>query len=848
MAGTLKTVGRRATGVAIATLLISGSLIIPPSSSADPVPTTDPLDLSTAGQNAFNPQMAVDAGGNAVMVWVQSDGANDRVTTRRRSAWGALSGIQTLSAAGRNAYAPALAVDPTGNSVIAWLRFDGTNTRVQAVRRSASGALSAVKTLSAAGQDTVEPVSVGVDDNGNAVIAWSRYDGSVNRIQAVRWGADGSIGSVQTLSASGADALEPAVAVDPDGNAVVVWSRSDGANSRIQAIRRAAGGNLSSVKNLSTSGRDAHAPRVGIDAQGSAIVAWLRSDGSNDRVQVRRRSRGGTLTAVQNLSAAGQSALTPSLAVDGTGRAVVAWGRSDGANDRIQIRRRAAGGGLSAVKTVSDPGQDAVDPKVGLDAEGNATAVWHRSDGANARVQVVRRSSGGSLSAVETLSAAGQSAATPAVAVQAKGNAIVAWSRSDGSNVRIQGTFVLNVQALSAAGFIQGPAEVALDPKGNAVASWFLTPYLDARRRSASGDLSPLQHLTPGSVPAQNQQVALDANGNALVVWREPDSNGDYRIRLRRRSASGSLSAVQTLSAAGQDAGEPQIGLDTDGNAIVAWTRWDGTQYRVQVRRRSASGSLSTVQTLSAAGAAATELRLAVERDGDAIVVWRRSDGSNNRIELRRRSSSGALSPVTTLSPGGANAINPNVALDRDGRAVVSWTRFDGANWRVQAVRRSAGGTLSSVKSLSAAGQDALGPQLAVDASGDAVVVWTRSDGANVRVEARRRAADGSLSAVQTLSAAGAQAGAPAVAVDASGNAVVVWTRWDGANWRAQAIRRSQAGSLSPVQTFSPAGENAGEGTFNGPRVVVDATGAVTIVVWYRSDGVSNSRVFAARL
>jgi hypothetical protein len=728
------------------------------------------------------------------------------------------------------------------------LRFDGTNTRVQAIRRSASGALSAVKTLSAAGQDTVDPVAVGVDDNGNAVIAWARYDGGANRIQAVRWATGGSIGSVQTLSASGSNALEPAVAVDPDGNAVVVWSRSDGANLRIQAIRRAAGGNLSSVKNLSTSGRDAHAARVGIDAQGNAIVAWLRSDGSNERVQVRRRSRGGTLSAVQTLSAAGQSAVTPSLAVDASGRAVVVWARPDGANYRIQIRRRAAGGSLSSVKTVSDPGEHAVDPKVGLDAKGNATAVWSRSEGASARVQVVRRSAGGSLSAVETLSAAGQNAATPAVAVQAKGNAIVAWSRSDGSDVRIQGTFVLNVQALSAAGWIQGPAEVALDPKGNALASWFLTPYLDARRRSASGDLSPVQHMTPGNVPAQNQQVAMDAKGNALIVWTEPDSNGDYRIQLRRRSASGSLSAVQTLSAAGQDAHEPQIGLDADGSAIVVWRRWNGTEYRVQLRRRSASGSLNAVQTLSAAGATAVELKVAVDRDGGAIVVWRRSDGANNRIELRRRSASGVLSSIRTLSAAGGNATNPNVALAGDGRAVVAWTRFDGANWRVQAVRRSAGGTLSSVKSLSAAGQDALVPQLAVDASGDAVVVWTRSDGANVRVQARRRAADGSLSAVQTLSAAGAQAGAPAVAVDASGNAVVVWTRWDGANWRAQAIRRSQAGSLSPVQTFSPAGENAGEGTFNGPRVVVDATGAVTIVVWYRSDGVSNSRVFAARL
>ena len=59
---------------------------------------------------------------------------------------------------------------------------------------------------------------------------------------------------------------------------------------------------------------------------------------------------------------------------------------------------------------------------------------------------------------------------------------------------------------------------------------------------------------------------------------------------------------MQTLSAAGQDAGEPHVGVDAKGNVFVVWRRSDGANERVQLRGRSASGNLAPIQTLSAAG------------------------------------------------------------------------------------------------------------------------------------------------------------------------------------------------------------------------------------------------------
>lgn len=47
-----------------------------------------------------------------------------------------------------------------------------------------------------------------------------------------------------------------------------------------------------------------------------------------------------------------------------------------------------------------------------------------------------------------------------------------------------------------------------------------------------------------------------------------------------------------------------------------------------------------------------------------------------------------------------------------------------------------AGAEWTTPVNLSAAGQSASAPQVAVDAVGDAVVTWQRSDGANQRIQA----------------------------------------------------------------------------------------------------------------
>jgi hypothetical protein len=384
--------------------------------------------------------VAIGSAGNAIAVWERSDGSNFRLQARRLTAAGATGPAQTLSAAGQDAFSPVVASDADGDAVAVWVRSDGTSLRVEARQVPAAGSPGPVLTLSAAGADAFSP-TVASDADGDAVVAWYRSDGANARIESRSVSADGVMGTVRTLSAAGQDATAPEVASDADGDAVVVWYRFDGAHWRVQARSVTGAGTPGPIRTLSAGSRDAYAPEVAIDAGGDAIVAWERYLGAAGyRILARQRPAGGAFGPAQTLSATGQSSSIPEIASDADGDALVAWQTFDGAHGLIRARQVSASGSLGTITPpLSAPGQDAFAQQVSSDADGDAVVTWVRLDGTSSRVQARALSAGGALGATKTLSGAGRDAVAPQVASDAAGGAILAWQRSDGTHFRIQG-------------------------------------------------------------------------------------------------------------------------------------------------------------------------------------------------------------------------------------------------------------------------------------------------------------------------------------------------------------------------------------------------------------------------
>jgi hypothetical protein len=217
---------------------VVAALIVPASAHATPT-FLSPINVSDAGQDAFEPRVAVDPSGNSLMIWTRFDGSNLRVQAKVRAANGTFGSTATISAAGTDASEPEIAFDPGGNAIAVWTQFDGSKRRVHAAFRPAGGSFGGDQTISPAGGDASAP-EIAIDSSGDAVAVWYRFDGAVDRIQAAVRPAGGGFGGVQTLSAPGVEAFEPVIATGPDAdaNAAAVWTGTDGTNTRVQAARR----------------------------------------------------------------------------------------------------------------------------------------------------------------------------------------------------------------------------------------------------------------------------------------------------------------------------------------------------------------------------------------------------------------------------------------------------------------------------------------------------------------------------------------------------------------------------------------------------------------------------------
>jgi hypothetical protein len=404
-----------------------------------------PLDLSATGGSAEHPQVAFDGQGNALAVWERSNGTSYVVQgAMRPAATGLWQAPLDLSLAGEDARAVQLALTLQGEAIAVWEGYNGSNFIIRAaLRPAASGLWQAPVDLSAAGRDAGEP-QVAFDTQGNAIVVWRRYDGEHQIVQAaLRPAASGVWQAPVDLSVAGQSAERPSVAVDMRGNVAVVWERHDGKNEIIQgALRPAASGAWGAPENLSAPEQNALDAQVVFDPQGDAIAVWERYDGKTEVVQAAIHPVAGPVwQAPVNLSAGGIIAERPRVAVDPQGNAVAVWERFNGENSAIQAAVRPAAGGLwQAPLDISAPGKTAFNPQVAFDAQGNAIAVWEHSNGTNEIVQAaVRPAVSGTWQTPTDLSAVGQNAERPQVAFDPYGNALAVWQRYNATNRIVQG-------------------------------------------------------------------------------------------------------------------------------------------------------------------------------------------------------------------------------------------------------------------------------------------------------------------------------------------------------------------------------------------------------------------------
>lgn len=378
------------------------------------------------------------------------------------------------------------------------------------------------------------------------------------------------------------------------------------------------------------------------------------------------------------------------------------------------------------------------EPQVALSPRGDAFVVWWSEDAHDGVIRArVRPARARAWGGARRLSPAGRRAASPRIAVNASGNAVAAW-------------------------YLPGPP-----PPPDAFGA-DQKEAVQAAFRPAGRTWQRAQTLARGVEP----DVALDPRGNALIVWRT--LGGVVQGSFRR--ARGRWEPARTLSPLGRQAFGPRVAFDRRGNAIAVWYRRPdtGPDNLVQAALRPAGRSWQAAQTLGTGVDFYSDVEVAFDAAGTALVVWIGPVNGSGRVEAVEHRAGGAWSAPELLSTPGLGASDAvSVGIGASGETVVAWSQFMPPFVRVQAAVRRGGGSWGAPQDLSGPGYFAHQPQVAVDPAGNALVVWYHTEDRGFSsIEATMRPAGGAWSGPVELAQDGQEHD---VAVDAAGNAVAVW-------------------------------------------------------------------------
>jgi hypothetical protein len=348
---------------------------------------------------AENPQIAMNARGDAVAVWRRLDNQITRVWSNNYTAgggWGTALPIgpdigPSIQGPVRT---PQVAMDGSGNAIAVWPQSDDGHYRIWATRYAAGSGWGTAVSLEPNAGATTSDVSanpqIKLDANGNAIAVWEHYDSVSSRIWSNRYTVAASGWGTARMIQSGdpVQAFNAQIAIDTAGNALVVWLRSDAAQrNEIWSVRYTAGGDWGIAGRISDNGSGAGSPQIAMDASGNVLAVWNQLDsGTSSSTRWNRYTVGaGWGTAATIEPGDGTRVGDARIACDANGNALAVWEHSIGMNSEVRSSRYTVGGGWAPAVNAGSTGA-VLDPVVAIDSTGNALAVWQQIDSSNVSV------------------------------------------------------------------------------------------------------------------------------------------------------------------------------------------------------------------------------------------------------------------------------------------------------------------------------------------------------------------------------------------------------------------------------------------------------------------------------
>jgi hypothetical protein len=442
-------------------------------STPTPIPSTllDPTIISKPGEGGnFPPVVAVDAAGNAISVWRREVDTSTfpykyELLARRYVAGSGWQAIQVLASGSTPTIEqPQLTIHPaTGKAMAVWIErraaANGANGDVVARVYDPATGWAPVVTIESNKPMIRFNVELAIDDSGNMMAVWSRYESLQTTIYASRytavggWSAPVRIDDENTVAGGGGGML---VTFLSNGNALVVWnSLRGGSTSNIWGNQYTVGSGWG-TNALVMSGSGAQTSGLirllggvrglAADQNGNAVMTFenqqlFRNPSRYEQNLWSKRYSGGAWGADSTAVPVGvpftcincPSVYGGSVSMNAQGAAVTTWELPNANGKSVVWAARSRNDGTWEPQALNTDLPEFLQrgefAQAGIDDQGNITVVWSATNEVTAKTDInsARYTAGSGWAAPALLEDYGGTADQPKIAMNARGYAMTVW-------------------------------------------------------------------------------------------------------------------------------------------------------------------------------------------------------------------------------------------------------------------------------------------------------------------------------------------------------------------------------------------------------------------------------------
>ncbi len=374
------------------------------------------------------------------------------------------------------------------------------------------------------------------------------------------------------------------------------------------------------------------------------------------------------------------------------------------------------------------------------------------------------------------------------------------------------GTPALSLDANPPIGDTDSNAYIAIDASSNAVATWSRTTGHGASENIWAAVYNHSLRIWTGAVKisgsgsSSNSQTAVDPEGNAFFIWEEGfPTHIYYRILSKEGVWMPDLSMPPIAIHMTKNAQTfPQIAIDGNGNALAIWTEFFGGinhVFSAQKLKDQPWVSLGEISTDQQDALLIPSKALVINDAGNGLAIWQEGLEIHGARYFER-----IWQPSFFVAVGSA----PSIGIDQENDGVIVWSQ----NHAIFSKTIRNGYLSDAALPISSPDYAAERPHVRVDAEGNAIVVYERYNSMHKFITSSHLSKKTySWSLPIDISAPSpsdaAAAGYPVFAMNLIGDGVAIWKEWTGSNMVIQGAGYS-LGTWSSIRTLSSPTGNAG--------------------------------------